>query len=238
MRRSGIIVVVFTALLTLVSIPVTAQTSALPQVSTVFAVLTKSVESKSATVGQELTLRTISDVVVDGRVVIPRNSKLLGHVTEVVTRGKNEPQSVLALVVDKAIRPDGSDVPVQAIIAAVAAPQDKSLSADATYGMMHSNEQKMSGSTPGTAASSGSLSASSKTSSTAAIATAELKGRMDETSVLKEDSQGVIGYEDLSLSWHLMAPPPVTVISGKVKNVKLESGTQMLLRMSPPRPPR
>src|SRR5258708_7500097 len=147
MRRSGIIVVVFTALLTFVSLPVTAQTSALPQVSTVFCVLTKSVESKSATVGQELTLRTISDVVVDGRVVIPRNSKLLGHVTEVVTRGKNEPQSVLALVVDKAIRPDGSDVPVQAIIAAVAAPQDKSLSAEATYGMMHPHEQKMSGST-------------------------------------------------------------------------------------------
>src|SRR5258708_16338780 len=102
MRRSGIIVVVFTALLTLVSIPVTAQTSALPQVSTVFAVLTKSVESKSATVGQELTLRTISDVVVDGRVVIPRNSKLLGHVTEVVTRGNNAPPTIPTLVVHNA----------------------------------------------------------------------------------------------------------------------------------------
>jgi hypothetical protein len=63
-----------------------AQTSS---VSNVFAVLTKSAESKSAVAGQELTLSTVRDVVVDGVVVIPRGSKLLGRSTEVKVRGED-----------------------------------------------------------------------------------------------------------------------------------------------------
>lgn len=211
-----------------------AQSGDQNQVSTVFAVLTKSVESKSATAGQELTLRTISDVVVQGRVIIPRGSKVVGYVSEVATKGKDELQSVLAIVIDKAVTTGELQIPLNAIIAAVAAPQDRSLSSDPTYGMMRSNEPKMV-SRPSSTASSGELSPSSKAESTAAVATAEIKGRMDEPSSLNKDSQGAIGYEGLSLSWRLTAPPPVTVFATKAKNVKLEAGTQMLLRMAPPR---
>ena len=207
------------------------------QVSTAFAVLTKSVESKRAIVNEELNLVTISDVVVGGEVVIPSGSKIAGHVAEAITKGKDEPQSVLAIVVDKVITVRGVEIPLQAIIAAVARPNN-SLSSDPTYGMMHSNEPKMIGTGIGSAASTGGLSAGSKTSSTAAVATANIKGRMDEPSILNENSQGAVGYEGLSLSWHLMAPPPVTVFSSKGKNVKLEAGTQVLLRMAPPHAPR
>jgi hypothetical protein len=174
-----------------------------PPVTTAFAVLTKSVESKSASVGQELILQTIKDVIVDGQMVIPRGSKFVGHITEVET--------------------------------AVGAPQSNSLSSDPTYGMMHSNEPKMIGSSPGSAVSIGALPPGSKASSTAAVATANIKGQPDEPLLLNDDSRGAVGYEGLSLSWHLLVPPPVTVIASKGKNVKLESGTQVLLRMAPPR---
>ena len=223
------------AILFLLSTSLMAQTGEQNRVSTVFAILTKSLESKSATAGQELTLRTISDVVANGAVVIPRGSKLVGHLSEVATKGRDEPQSVLAIVIDKAVTTGGLEIPLQAIIAAIVAPQNNSLSADPTYGMMRSNEPKMIGANPRDAASSGELPASSKAASTAAVATANLKGSMDEPSVLKEDSQGAIGYEGLSISWHLMVPPPITVFASKGKNVKLEVGTQMLLRMAPPR---
>jgi hypothetical protein len=212
-----------------------AQTSNETRVSKVLAVLTKSLESRSATVGQELTLRTINDVEVDGKTVIPRGSKLVAHVSEVATKGKDEPQSALAITIDKAITPSGVEIPLQAIIAAVAAPRNNSLSSDPTYGMMHSNEPKMSGATPGNASSTGGLSPASKAGSTAAVATADLKGKADEPLLLNENSQGAVGYEGLSLSWRLMAPPPVTVFASKSKNVKLEAGTQMLLRMATPR---
>ena len=206
------------------SVSLTAQTN--PQVSTVFAVLTRAVESKNATTGQEVILRTISDVVVDGEVIIPRDSKLVGHVAEAITKGRDEPQSVLSVIIDKAVRNDRSEVPLQAIIVAVAAPQDKSLSTDPTYGMMHSNEPKMIQMGPGSPAT--------KAASTAAVATADIKGRMDAPLLLTRESQGALGYEGLSLSWHLMAPPPVTVFASKGKNVKLDAETQMLLRMASP----
>jgi hypothetical protein len=212
-----------------------AQTSDSPPVSSVFAVLTNPLESETATVGQQLILRTVSDVVVDREIVIPKGSKVLGRITQVITKGKNGSQSALAIVIDRAVVKDGAEVPVQAIIAAVAAPKNGSLSSDPAYGMMHSNEPKMSGTGAGSAAGTGTLSASSKASSTAAVATADLKGRMDEPFLLDENSQGAVGYESLSLSWGLASPPPFTVFASKSKNLKLKTGTQMLLRMAPPR---
>ena len=207
-----------------------------PPVSKVFAVLTKSLESKIAKADDEVNLRTLNDVVIDGVVVIPSGSKVIAHVSEIKDKAKNAPQSQLAIVIDQAITKDERKIPLQAIIAAIAALQDDSLSSDATYGMMHSNEPKMVGSRASTTASSGELSASSKASSNAAVATANLKGSMDALR-LDENSQGALGYEGVSLSWRLDAPPPVTIIASK-KNVKLLAGTQMLLRMAPPRLPK
>jgi len=212
-----------------------AQTSEVnPSVSTVFAVLTKSIESRSATVGQALSLKTITDIVVKGEVVVPKGSNLLARVKEVVIKGKDAPQSVLSVIIEKAVANNGLEVPLQAIIAAVAAPQNNSLDSDPTYGMMHSNEPKMAGSAGG-ASRTGALSASSKAGSNAAIATAELKGSMDHGLLLDPDSQGAVGYEGLSISWQLTTPPPVTVFAIKGKNVKLDAGTQVLLRMATPR---
>ena len=184
----------------------------------VLASLTKSLELKSATVGQELTLRTLGDVAVNGQVVIPRDSKILGRVTQVTAKGKDGLQSAMAVVIEKAVKKDGAEINLQAIIAAVAAPKDSSLPSDPTYGMMRSNEPKMVGVRPSGSSSSGELSASSKATSTAAVATAELKGRMDKPFLLDENSQGAIGYEGLSISWSLASPPPVTIFTTKNKN--------------------
>jgi hypothetical protein len=207
-----------------------------PPVSKVFAVLTKSLDSKIAKADDEVNLRTLNDVMVDGVLVIPSGSRVIAHVSEIKDKAKNAPQFELAIVIDRAITKDEMKIPLQAIIAAIAAPQDDSLSSDATYGMMHSNEPKMIGGRPSATSSSGELPVSSKSSSNAAVATANLKGPMDALR-LDENSQGALGYEGVSLSWRLDAPPPVTIIGSK-KNVKLLAGTQMLLRMAPPRLPK
>lgn len=213
-----------------------AQSDNAPSVSTVFATLSRSLDSKTSIIGDEFTMRTLSDVGVDGQLVIPKGSKFLGHVAGVVTKGKGEPQSLLTIVIDKAITVGGRDMPLRAIIVAIAAPANP-LSSDPTYGMMHSNEPKMVGSGPRGTSSTGGLPASSKASSTAAVATAELKGTMENV-LLTEESLGAIGYEGVSISWHLSIPPPLTVFSTRAKSVKLEAGTQMLLRMASPRLPK
>lgn len=211
-----------------------AQTTATtPAVSIVFAILTKSAESKSATAGQEFILRTVSDVSVGGEVVIPKGSKLSGHITAVELKGAGAAQSSLSIVVEKALLKDGAELPLQAIIVAVAAPREKASTPDPTYGMLHSSEPKMVGLSPG---SGGELPSNSRAGKSAEATAADIKGGAGEPLLLKEDSQGAVGYEGLSVSWRLDAPPPVTVFSNRGKNVKLEEGTQMLLRMAAPRP--
>ena len=216
--------------------PLIAQSATNPPVSKVFAVLQKTLETRTSVVGDEFTLTTVNDVVVDKYIVIPKGSRILGRVAGVIAKGKDEPKSVLAIRLDKAVTASGEDIALQAIIAAIAAPPSP-LTSDATYEMMHSNEPKMIGSARGTA-NSGTLSSSSKANSNAAVATAEMKGRMDDRWLLNENSQGAAGYEDILISWHLALPPPLTVFTTKAKTLKLEAGTQMLLRMAEPRVPR
>jgi hypothetical protein len=217
--------------------PAISQERSGQQVTSAFAILTTSVESKNAVIGQELRFRTVADVVVKDIVMIPRGSTILAHVSDVRTKDKDQTQSAIAIVVEKAKRADGIEIPLQAIIAAVAAPRDGSLSSDPAYGMMHSNEPRMSGSGAGNTSRTGDLTPASKAGATTAVATAGLKGTMEEGFVLNENSTGVIGYEGLALSWGLAAPPPFTILVSKNKNFKLSAGSQVLLRMAPPHLP-
>lgn len=232
------LVFAFLALILLCPASFIAQTSKVdPEVSTVIAILTKSIEARTNNAGDEITLRTINDLRVGGQIMIPRGSKLIGQLVEVASKSKDHPETTLAFTIESAKFKEEPEIRLQAIVAALAAPRRDSLATDPTFGMMHSNEPKMVGGANSTA-SSGSLSPSSKSSSNAAVATANLQGKLDQPTVLEPDSQGAVDIEGLTVAWRLMTPPPVTVISTKAKNLKLELGTQMLLRMAPPRPAR
>ena len=227
---SGLIVIVV-----LIAFHQSASGSDQPAVSTLFAIVVKRIDTRSVSLNQELTLRTISDVVVDGIVVIPSGSRIVGHVVELATKGKGSEQSTLAIVIDKAILENEKEITLQGIIAAVAAPQEGSLSSDPTYGMMHSNEPKMVGTGPAAAAARpGEPSPSGKVESTATLGAARINGEMRKGLLLNAESQGAIGFSGLSLSWRLTAPPAVTVFSSNRKEIKLDAGTQVLLRIARP----
>lgn len=222
-------------LLALLSSP--AQETGGQKVASAFAILATTVDSKTATVGQEISFRIVGDVLVKGAVIIPKGSTIHGRVSDVKEKTRDQSQTALAIIVDIAKTADGREIPIQAIIAAIAAPRDNSLSSDPAYGMLHSNEPRMSGSGAGNTTRTGELAASSKSNATAAVATAGLKGKMDEGFVLNEDSSGAIGFDGMSLTWGLAAPPPFTIFVSKNKSIKLPAGTQVLLRMAPPRLP-
>ena len=207
-----------------------------PTVSIAFAVLTRSVDSRTSTAGQEVTMLATQDVTADRVIVIPKGSKLVGHIAEIKLKGQDVPRTYMSIVIDKAVRTDGKELPLQAIIAAVAAPEDNNSSTDPALAMMHSNEPKMAGSGAASSSTTGETSPSSKSSSGAAVATANLKGGSLESSLLNANSQGAIGYEGVSIAWQLTSSPPATIFTlTKGKNLKLENGTQILLRMAPPR---
>ncbi len=95
-----------------------------PPVFALLAVTSAPLESKTAAAGQQLTLRAISEVLVNKEVVIPVGSTIVGRVEAVATKGKGAEQTSISVVIEKAIRPDGKEVALQTIIAAVAAPQE------------------------------------------------------------------------------------------------------------------
>jgi hypothetical protein len=85
------------------------------------AVLTKPVDCKKNKPGDTVTGKTTENTKSDGEVVIPKGSKLVGHVTEAKARGKGESESSLGIVFDKAILKNGQEVPLNANIQALAA---------------------------------------------------------------------------------------------------------------------
>jgi len=93
-----------------------------PEGAKITVVTDQSVSSKTAKAGQTVTGSVAHDVISGGKVVIPKNSKLIGHVTEASAKANGQSDSKLGIVFDKAMLRNGSTVPMQARIQALAAP--------------------------------------------------------------------------------------------------------------------
>lgn len=183
-----------------------------------FCALDKTLDFKTAKAGDKIALHLTRDLVVKGKTLMPRGTALSAMVVDV------KDGNTVSMVLDKATPNSGQEVPLAGIIAAVATPPED-LSGDPFYGMNHSTEPtQRTGNADASIASSG-----------AAVQTAILKRKNDPRSNLQEDSSGAIGIDGLKLNWVLDKPPAMTVITAKKKNYKLPSGTEILLRMAPPR---
>ena len=190
--------VLFVILCALLCVAARAQTSNAARVSKVFAVLSTLLDTKTAARGDAIVLVTMNDLAVNGKVVIPKGSKLVGHVGSVVNRGNDAAKSALAIVIDKAVVNE-TQIPLQAIVAAIAVPQSPDSSKRNDVGIQTESAK--------------------------------------EILLLKENSTGVVGYPGVSIAWNLTVPPPSTIFAVNGKSLKLNSGTQMLLRMIPPQVP-
>src|SRR5262249_26435743 len=85
------------------------------------ATLEQSLDSKKLKVGDPVKARVTEDVRIDNNTVIPKGSKLVGHVTQVSARSKGDADSSLAVVFEKAELKGKQEVPIRATLQAVAA---------------------------------------------------------------------------------------------------------------------
>lgn len=184
-----------------------------------FCTLDKTLDFKVAKPGDKIALHLTRDLVVKGKTLMPHGTALSATVVDA------KDGTTVSIVLDKAMPNPGQEVPLTGIIAAVAAPPGD-LSSDPFYSMNHSAEPTQ---------RTGNAAASSTATSGAATQTAILKGRNDPKSNLQEDSSGAIGIDGLKLNWVLDKPPATTIMTAKKKNFKLPGGTEILLRMAPPR---
>ncbi len=97
--------------------------AALANGSTFNAALNAPVDSKKAKPGDPVTAHTTEASKSDGKRVMPKGTKLLGHVTQASARGNGASDSSLGIVFDKAILKNGQEIPLNAGIQALASGQ-------------------------------------------------------------------------------------------------------------------
>ena len=82
--------------------------------------LTKTVDAKKAKTGDEVVAKVTMDMKTQtGEVLVPKDTKVIGHVTEAQPRNKEQKESQLAIAFDRAVTKDGNNMQVPMSIQAV-----------------------------------------------------------------------------------------------------------------------
>jgi hypothetical protein len=211
--------------------------------------LSQPVDSKKAKPGDQVTAQTTEAVKADGKTIVPKGSKLVGHVTRSSARAKGDAESALAVEFDRAILKDGREIPLQASIQALAAAQAVAAvggdELEPVGGVAQSGAASGRGtlggvgSTVGGAASgaastvprttTGATGAVGSTVGTATGATAGAGSGLSAAGELTSTSRGVFGLNGLHLNNAASNSTEGSLITSTGKNVHLDSGTRLLV---------
>jgi hypothetical protein len=233
--------------------------SSLAAGTAVNAELDKSLDSKKAKVGDAVTARTTEAVKEEGKVVLPKGTKLMGHVTRASARGKGDSDSTLGVQFDRAELKGGQEMVVQLALQALAAPAGVApIGGDDLQGMGStggsasasganrggvgapvggavSGAASTAARTTGNAAGAANSTVNSTTSAAAGEAgsvgatTQGATGGLNSSGQLVANSRGVFGLNGLSLSADASNSTQGSVIASQGKSVRLDSGTRLLL---------
>jgi hypothetical protein len=185
-------------------------------------------------------------------VLIPKNTKLVGHVTRASARSKGDSQSALAVQFDRAVLKDGHELPLQVTLQAMAAERGPArvggddlqpmgnieggaagAGAAGSRGTVGGVGNTVGGAASGAASTvprtidqSGTL---NSTTGAATGASGQIEGGLSSAGELKPTSRGVYGLNGLALSANAANSTEGAVIISAGKNVHLDSGTRLLL---------
>src|SRR5882762_3156328 len=217
--------------------------------------LNQSLDSKKCKAGDPVVAHTTEPVKSEGKTVLPKGTKLAGHVTRASARSNGDADSALGVQFDRAILKDGREIPLQASIQALAAAQtvaavggddlQSAAGAGAGAGAGGSGGASGRGVVGGTGtmvggAASGAASTVPRTvvGATGGVgstvgATTNSLGRagtgLSATGELTSTSRGVFGLDGLKLNGGEASSTEGSLITSAGKNVHLDSGTRMLV---------
>lgn len=100
------------------------------------AALNQTLDANKNKVGDTVVAHTTDDVKSNGKVVLPKNTKLVGHVTEVKAKSKDDANSAMGIVFDRAELKGGQQMPLHLGIQAIAAAQNTASAAAANDDVM------------------------------------------------------------------------------------------------------
>ncbi len=216
----------------------TGQASGAPRIapgSVIPVQLTKSIDAKKAKTGDEVDARVTQDLKAgNGELVVPKDTKVVGHVTEVQARSKEQKESQVGIAFDHAVMKNGEDVTLPMSIQAIIAPptpnaDNNNAGGQPSAGQPASAPSGGGGRYPGMGAGTPPQAHSSSTAGGQEQTSAQAGTNAHQP--VTGNTQGVVGISNLKLS---MAQDTAqgSVVSSEKSNVKLESGTFMLLRVN------
>ncbi|HET9838569.1 MAG TPA: hypothetical protein VFR84_10060 [Candidatus Angelobacter sp.] len=214
--------------------------------------------------GDKIKAEVSQDVISHGKLIIPAETQIIGHVTEVNARDASNNESRLGIVFDRIVLKHFQDVNFQAVVQTVRPPVTRHSRVDEPSQMLPpsmimgdlrgpspNSQSRSSGPNAGrasTTAPSQSTAMSEANAGTALQAPLKVKqspsthtatgssaASLETTSGGTPMSvgmpQGVFGLKGLSLTPGATATTPGPVIVSNTQNVKLDSGTQILLHV-------
>ncbi len=213
----------------------------IPPGTVISAALTKTIEAKKAKTGDEVVAKVQSDIKnKGGEVLVPKDTRLVGKVTEAQPRSKEQKESQLGLVFDHAVLKDGTQFPLSLSLQAIADLQDTG-----SHGANDSSYPQP-GSYPGGGASGGGMGGGGmrggyggsggtmdRQPAAAPPASSDDAGsppRDGSQRTITPQTQGVIGIPDTQLTQ--ASGSNGSLVSSEKSNVRLGSGTLLLLRVN------
>ena len=200
--------------------------------------LTTSIDAKKVKTGDEVVAKVTMDLKTNsGEIVVPKDTKVVGHVTEAQARSKEQKDSQVGIIFDRAVMKNGDEMQIPMSIQAIIAPQ-ASNSGNANNGNDQSRAAAPSANGSGAVSNSGRAPRMGGTPPPAPNASTGSNTPTDDSSAasahepITGKTEGVVGLRDLKLATTATAASQGSVVSSEKNNVKLESGTFMLLRVN------
>lgn len=207
------------------SAPAAAANSGLSNGTTLQAELTKSVDAKKAKTGDEVTAKVTQDVKADGKVVVSKGSKLVGHITEAQAKSKDG-ESKLGVVFEKAVLKGGQEVAFNGVIVSFVAPADQGPSTALGGNNMDRGAVPTAARGQGvTATAYGGAAPMPDAQGRAQAASDSAAGKNSGTSAT---GNGLVGMEGVGMT----ATASGAIFHSSTKNIKLDSGSQMVLQVA------
>ena len=198
--------------------------------------LTKTIDAKKAKTGDEVVAKVTQDMKSSaGDVIVAKDTKMVGHVTQAQARTKEQKESEVGITFDKAVNKSGEmklPMSIQAIIAPVnntntnpagdsgSAPSGPVTGGATATSPMGGRNAPMEGSGPAPSPSAVPNAGTNASSGSSARPPINAK------------TEGVIGLPNVKLEGNAQNAAQGSVVSSEKNNVKLESGTLLLLRVS------
>lgn len=196
--------------------------------------LSKTVDAKKAKTGDEVVATVTQDMKTNsGDLLVPKDTKMIGHVTEVQARNKEQKQSELGIAFDHAVV-KGDQMPLPMSIQAVIAPPSNNSGGSAAPDTPPSAAGGGSASSPMAGSRAGASGASPTPSSQhyPPGAASESSPQGEARPPITGNTQGVIGMSDVKLESASQNSQQGSLLTSEKNNVKIEKGTFMLLRVN------